>query len=141
MQQISMAAADRRPFRRRATTLAVLLMLAGTAEAFDIPTGNPDLALRWDNTFRYNLGFRTQSQDPNILASPNFDDGDRNFSNGSIVTNRLDLLSEFDFIYQRKLRLPRQRRRLVRRRVRQSRQHEQRDSEHAGRMDCRSRAC
>ena len=102
MQQISMAAADRRPFRRRATTLAVLLMLAGTAEAFDIPTGNPDLALRWDNTFRYNLGFRTQSQDPNILASPNFDDGDRNFSNGSIVTNRLDLLSEFDLIYQRK---------------------------------------
>jgi hypothetical protein len=97
-----MAAADRRPFRRRATTLAVLLMLAGTAEAFDIPTGNPDLALRWDNTFRYNLGFRTQSQDPNILASPNFDDGDRNFSNGSIVTNRLDLLSEFDLIYQRK---------------------------------------
>ena len=109
-----MAAADRRPFRRRATTLAVLLMLAGTAEAFDIPTGNPDLALRWDNTFRYNLGFRTQSQDPNILASPNFDDGDRNFSNGSLVTNRLDLLSEFDLIYKRKYGLPRQRRRLVR---------------------------
>jgi hypothetical protein len=102
MQQISMAAADRRPFRRRATTLAVLLMLAGTAEAFDIPTGNPDLALRWDNTFRYNLGFRTQSQDPNILASP--------ISTTAIATSATGRSSpiastcspEFDLIYQRK---------------------------------------
>jgi len=89
---------------RRATTVAILAVLAqaGTAHAFDIDTGNPDIAMRWDNTIRYNLGVRAQGQDPNILASPNFDDGDRNFSNGSIVTNRLDVLSEFDFIYQRK---------------------------------------
>ena len=39
-------------------------MLAGTAEAFDIPTGNPDLALRWDNTFRYNLGVRVAVAGP-----------------------------------------------------------------------------
>ena len=65
--------------------------------------------MRWDNTIRYNLGERAQSQDGAILGNPNFDDGDRNFSNGSIVTNRLDLLSEFDFVWQKKLRLPRQR--------------------------------
>ena len=54
--------------------------------------------MRWDNTIRYNLGVRTQSQDTKIIGSPNFDDGDRNFSNGSLVTNRLDVLSEFDFV-------------------------------------------
>jgi hypothetical protein len=91
-------------FRRRATALAVgsLLAAAGVAQAFEIDTGNPDLSVRWDNTIRYNLGFRAHSQDQAILGNPNFDDGDRNFSNGSIVTNRVDLLSEFDFVYQRK---------------------------------------
>ena len=43
-----------------------------------------------------------------ILGNPNFDDGDRNFCNGSLVTNRLDVLSEFDFVYQRKIRLSRE---------------------------------
>ena len=92
-----------RAFRRRVAALAVgsLLAAAGPAQAFEIDTGNPDLAMRWDNTVRYNLGLRAQSQDPSILGNPNFDDGDRNFGNGSIVTNRLDLLSEFDFVYQR----------------------------------------
>src|SRR4051794_38067685 len=102
MQQPSTTAAHA-VFRRRATALAVVAMLAaaGGARAFDIDTGNPDIALRWDNTVRYNLGARVQSQDPNLLASPNFDDGDRNFSKGSIVTNRIDLLSEFDVVWQR----------------------------------------
>jgi len=91
-------------FRRRAAALAIgsMLAAAGTSQAFEIDTGNPDIAMRWDNTVRYNLGVRVQSQDPAILGSPNYDDGDRNFSNGSIVTNRLDLLSEFDFVYQRR---------------------------------------
>ena len=88
--------------RRRAIALAIAsLLVSGAAHAFDVPTGNSDLAIRWDNTIRYNLGFRTQSQDSNLLASPNFDDGDRNFKNGSIVTNRLDVISEFDFIYKK----------------------------------------
>ncbi len=93
-----------RAFRRRATALTagLLLAAAGTAGAVEIDTGNPDLSVRWDNTIRYNLGVRTHSQDPAILGNPNFDDGDRNFSNGSIVANRVDLLSEFDFVYQRK---------------------------------------
>jgi hypothetical protein len=90
-------------FRRRATAMAVAsLLAAGTAQAFEVDTGNPDLAVRWDNTFRYNLGYRVQSQDPAILGNPNFDDGDRNFGKHSIVTNRLDILSELDFVYQRK---------------------------------------
>jgi len=104
MQRSTTKARWNAAFPRRSAALAIASMLAaaGTANAFEISTGNPDIAMRWDNTFRYNLGFRSQSQDRNLLASPNFDDGDRNFSNGSIVTNRLDVLSEFDFIFQRK---------------------------------------
>ena len=89
---------------RRALGIAVAAALAAAApaHAFEIDTGNPDVVMRWDNTVRYNLGIRTQSQNSSIIESPNFDDGDRNFSNGSIVTNRFDLLSEFDVVYQRK---------------------------------------
>ena len=84
---------------------AAILSIFGTtnaAEAFEIPTGNDDLALRWDNTIRYNLALRAQKQDPAILGAVNNDDGDRNFSNGSLVANRIDVLSEFDLIWQQK---------------------------------------
>src|SRR5690242_19834809 len=101
-QRVSIGAAGVPAWRRRAVALAMgSMFVSGVANAVDIPTGNPDLSIRWDNTIRYNLGFRTQSQDPNLLASPNYDDGDRNFNNGSVVTNRVDLLSEFDFVYKR----------------------------------------
>jgi hypothetical protein len=73
------------------------------AHAFEINTGNPDITLRWDNTLRYNLGVRTQSQDAAILANPNYDDGDRNFSKNKVVANRFDLLSEADLVWQKKL--------------------------------------
>ena len=90
-------------FIRRATALAIAALLgaANVAEAFEIDIGNPDIQMRWDNTVRYNLGVRAQSQNNEIIGSPNFDDGDRNFSNGSLVTNRFDVLSEFDFVYKR----------------------------------------
>ena len=91
--------------RRRAAALAIAALFgaAGGAQAFDIDTGNSDIQMRWDNTVRYNLGVRAQNQNSEILGSPNFDDGDRNFSNGSLVTNRFDVLSEFDFIYKRQM--------------------------------------
>ena len=57
--------------------------------------------MRWDNTLRYNLGARVQEQNAAILGAVNNDDGDRNFSNGSLVTNRLDVLSEFDFVWRK----------------------------------------
>jgi hypothetical protein len=78
-----------------------IFALPGIAAAFEIPTGNEDLAIRWDNTLRYNLGMRAQSQNEAILKNPNQDDGDRNFANGSLVTNRLDILSEFDFVFRK----------------------------------------
>ncbi|HSV45320.1 MAG TPA: DUF1302 domain-containing protein, partial [Ramlibacter sp.] len=90
--------------RLSAVSAAVLAALAwaGPAGAMEIDTANPDLSIRWDNTLRYNLGFRTQAQDAALLANPNLDDGDRNFNKGSAVANRGDLLSEFDLVYQKK---------------------------------------
>lgn len=72
---------------------------AGQASAFELKPGIEDTTLRWDNTFRHTLSGRTKSQDAAILATPNSDDGDRNFGRG-IVSNRLDLLSEFDAVYK-----------------------------------------
>jgi hypothetical protein len=88
-------------FRRVALGAAVAALFASPAFAFEVPEVNPDLEMRWDNTFRYNLGGRTQSQNPAILGAVNNDDGDRNFSKGSLVTNRLDILSEFDAVWKK----------------------------------------
>ena len=85
-----------------AAAAALCAMLASNATAFEINTGNDDIEMRWDNTIRYNLGQRVQSQDPAILKNIGADDGDRNFGNHSIVNNRIDLLSEFDVVYKKK---------------------------------------
>jgi len=76
-----------------------LALLGGSAGAAEIDTGNPDLKIRWDNTIRYNLGARVEKQDPRILAGSAYDEGDSKFGKGKIVTNRFDLLSEFDLNY------------------------------------------
>ena len=91
------------PLRRRASSLALASLgaISVNAMAFEVDTGNPDIEMRWDNTVRYNLGVRAHSQDAAILGNPNADDGDRNFSNGSIVTNRFDVLSEFDVVWRK----------------------------------------
>lgn len=82
--------------------IVATLAAAGSAGAVEINTGNPDLVLRWDNTIRVNLANRVEGQDREIINSPNFDDGDRNFDRG-MVSERLDLLSEFDLIWQDRL--------------------------------------
>jgi hypothetical protein len=81
--------------------LAVALGVSDRAEAIPLDTGNPDLEIRWDNNVRYNLGVRAQSQDRNILNNSSYDDSDSKFKRGDIVTNRFDLLSEFDLIYKK----------------------------------------
>ncbi|RJF98548.1 DUF1302 domain-containing protein [Noviherbaspirillum saxi] len=90
--------------RRTAIAGAATALCAGlctSAAAFDINTGNEDLTVRFDNTIRYNLGKRIDTQSQAILRNVNSDDGDRNFGNKSIVTNRIDVLSELDVVYQR----------------------------------------
>lgn len=69
------------------------------AHAFDIETGLPDVKLRWDNTVKYSAAARVKGRSDALIANPNFDDGDRNFSRG-LISNRFDLLSEADLSYQ-----------------------------------------
>lgn len=83
-----------------AASLAALLGSAGSAGAFEIPTGNEEIKINWDNSIRYNLGYRVGKADEAIMANPDLDDGERNFRSG-IVTSRLDLLSEMDISYQK----------------------------------------
>lgn len=88
----------------RLTTVAaaiVAMTQVGVAHAFQIETDNEDLEVRWDNTVRYNLANRVDSQKGALLRSPNNDDGNRNFDKG-IVSNRLDLLSEFDVVWKKR---------------------------------------
>ncbi|MCY1512163.1 hypothetical protein D9M68_466140 [compost metagenome] len=87
--------------RLRPLVVAVACAMAGGATAMEIPTENPDLSIRWDNTLRYNLGMRAENPD-SVGNNPAFDEGEYRFADaGDIVTNRLDLLSEFDLIYKR----------------------------------------
>jgi len=83
-----------------AATVMSLVGISGIVGAFEIPTGNEDLVLRWDNTLRYTYGHRISGQNKSIVNSPNMDDGDRNFDVGP-VSNRLDLLSETDLVYNK----------------------------------------
>ncbi|MFT3755752.1 MAG: DUF1302 domain-containing protein [Pseudoxanthomonas sp.] len=90
---------------RRTLGVAVAAAMAGmcaSAGAAEIKTGNEDLKIRFENTIRYNVGVRLEDQSQGLIGNPNFDDGDRNFVKGDIITNRLDLLSEFDLVYRDK---------------------------------------
>jgi hypothetical protein len=78
-------------------------LVASPSEALEITPANEDLTLRWDNSLRYNLGWRTQAPSPSIAGNLNFDDGDRNFGKGHLVASRLDLLSEADLVWRKRL--------------------------------------
>lgn len=82
--------------------LAAAAAGSGTASAFPIDAGSPDLALRWDTSVRYNLGVRAQAQDSNILNNSSYDNSDSKFGRGDIVTNRLDVITESDLVYRRR---------------------------------------
>lgn len=86
------------PALRAAVRAAALLCLAcatvPAAFAVDLNPGG-DWQVRWDNTLRYSIGQRLKSPDL-TLSSPNTDDGNRGFAKGSLISNRVDLLSEFD---------------------------------------------
>lgn len=81
--------------------LAAALLAGLSAQAAEIDVDNPDVKIRWDNTIKYSAAVRTQGRSADVVAAynPNLDDGEYNFSKG-LVSNRLDLLSEFDAVYR-----------------------------------------
>jgi hypothetical protein len=81
---------------------AITIAVAGVAQAFEIPTDNPDLAVRFDNTIRANYGLRVESRDPKIGNSVLADEGDYRFDTNDAVAKRIDLLSELDIVYRKR---------------------------------------
>jgi hypothetical protein len=74
------------------------------AYAIDFETGNPDLKITWNNTFKYSTAYRLHDADPALTTASgptnvytfNQNDGDLNFKKKGLVSNRLDWLTEFD---------------------------------------------
>jgi hypothetical protein len=94
---------SKRAFAYSTLAIAATLALgAGEASAFDVNTGNPDLAIRFDNTVRLNYGVRVESRDSKIGNSALSDEGDYSFDKNDAIAKRFDLLSEFDLIYKKR---------------------------------------
>lgn len=89
-------------FALRPAAVAASALISVGVQATEIDVGNPDMAVRWDNTIKYSVATRLLAADPVLLANPNNDDGDRNFGKG-LISNRLDLFSELDVTYQKRL--------------------------------------
>jgi hypothetical protein len=91
-----------RCFNPSKVAVAAAALLSFGAQAFEITSGNPDLAIRWDNTVRVNLATRVEARDPKIGNSALADEGTYSFDKGDMVAERFDLLSEFDVVYKKR---------------------------------------
>lgn len=94
------------PLRIGAAGLLLAALGAPSAQAFQLDLDNPDVRVLWDTTVKYSAAWRVEGADARLLAEPgpdwpNTDDGDRNFRKPGLISNRLDLLSELDFVYKR----------------------------------------
>ncbi|MDB5898535.1 MAG: hypothetical protein JWP41_2137 [Ramlibacter sp.] len=81
----------------RAVSVAALAVAASLAQAQDAREASAGPQYTFSNTVRYGAAFRTRGQSPALTGNPNADDGDRNFNKG-LISNRLELLSEFDAV-------------------------------------------
>jgi hypothetical protein len=79
--------------------MSIMALTSPGTQAFEIDSGSPDLRLRWDNTIKYSNATRVKGASDQLTSAVNHDDGDRNFSRG-LISNRFDLLSEFDLSYR-----------------------------------------
>lgn len=107
--------------RKTAVALAAGLTALG-AQAFRFEIDDPDWLVRWDTTARLSTKLRTEKADPALTQSfrqvptgapapapasfsfpqaLNFNAGDQNFQRRGVVSQRLDLLSEFDAVLRR----------------------------------------
>lgn len=78
---------------------------SGGRSGVRVDTGNPEVKLRWDNTFKLGTIYRLKDPDPATFSQPytsnvlpQTDDGNRNFNKG-FASGRADLLSELDASY------------------------------------------
>lgn len=80
---------------------AAMLAMGGNAVAFEIDTANEDVSARWGDTVRYNVAKRVEGRDIKIGNYAIADEGTYSFDNGDTVANRVDVLSELDFVYKK----------------------------------------
>lgn len=77
------------------------------AYSIDFDTGNPDLKVTWNNTFKYSTAYRLHDADPALTTSsfnPSANDmytfnqnhGDLNFKKKGMISDRVDWLTELD---------------------------------------------
>ena len=96
-----------RQFWKQARPIAVALATTfgagGTALAFNIDVGNEDIEIRWDTTLRYNAAVRVKDRNPLIGNNIASDEGTYLFDKGDLTANRLDIFSEFDFVWKKQL--------------------------------------
>ncbi|MBK7170073.1 MAG: DUF1302 family protein [Gammaproteobacteria bacterium] len=93
--------APARALRRTALALGIAAAGIGSgAWALDIATGNPDLAVKWDNTVRLSAGWRVEEIDDALGDNFQYDESDYKFEQGDMIAQRLDLYSELDIIWR-----------------------------------------
>lgn len=94
----------------RLTAVATASLLAVGAQAFELETGNDDVKIRFDNTVKVSAMYRLNDADPKLVNSftsvgapqaLNFNAGNDNFRKAGFVSERVDLLSELDVVYQK----------------------------------------
>ncbi len=91
--------------KRKLVPLALLAGLSTQASAFQLDT-NEDWSIRWDNTLKYNAMMRVATRDADVYAGgsqPFAAQPDASFDRGDLVSNRFDILSEFDVVWKDKL--------------------------------------
>lgn len=84
---------------RLALAVGLAFAVQGPACAARLTSAESDLVVNWDNTLKYSTAYRLKDPSPVLTADVSADDGDRNFKKG-IISNRVDLLSEFDVAYR-----------------------------------------
>ncbi|MDD5175063.1 MAG: DUF1302 family protein, partial [Sterolibacterium sp.] len=81
-----------------------LLGCIGSASAFNIESGNPDIVMSLDNIIRYNTAWRAKARDPGLANNIGVqDESDYLYDKNEMITNRLDWFGEFDFKYQNRI--------------------------------------
>ena len=84
---------------------AAILSPYTVLNATTIDFGNRNISAVWNNTLKYSAGWRLNDVDETVSGrniNPNLDGGDHNFNKG-LINNRVDILTEFDFRYKRKM--------------------------------------
>lgn len=81
-----------------AVATAISSSIAVNSHALSFESG--ELLVDWDTTLNYSAAWRTQDQDKAALADRGKGSGNENFDTGSIITNRVSVLSEVSLAYR-----------------------------------------